>query len=350
MKSQITLQDIAKEVGVSVMAVSLALRNSPRISAERRKQIQQMARELGYCPNPLVSALITSRGRGHIPDITTIACFDSFNESIDLDLASYRPWKLIAKGIEERARELGFKAERFQAALYDFNNARINQVLKSRGIRGIIFLGGKLDWDPILEWEYFACVKTVSFYPKVNLHLVHGNPVAMIKIALDKLTGYGYTKIGLAVSEATNNVTDNMVTGTFFNYQSKIPAKQRVPVFSPFSLDEKHRVKGALCQWYRRHHPDAIISHSAEFNYQSELVPFGVKVPDDVAWANYYLLIPDGKTAGMLINTKESGHAAVNLLVQQLYFNNYGLPGIPLKVMISGMEWVDGATVPVKKH
>jgi hypothetical protein len=37
----VTMQKIADEAGVSRMAVSLALRNSPKISAETRERIQE---------------------------------------------------------------------------------------------------------------------------------------------------------------------------------------------------------------------------------------------------------------------------------------------------------------------
>ena len=39
------MKDIAREFGISVATVSRALKDSPRISEERRKAIQQYARE-----------------------------------------------------------------------------------------------------------------------------------------------------------------------------------------------------------------------------------------------------------------------------------------------------------------
>jgi DNA-binding LacI/PurR family transcriptional regulator len=47
----VTQDDVAERAGVSRGAVSLALRNSPRISKERRAEILQAAAELGYRPN-----------------------------------------------------------------------------------------------------------------------------------------------------------------------------------------------------------------------------------------------------------------------------------------------------------
>ncbi|WP_340146972.1 LacI family DNA-binding transcriptional regulator [Halomonas sp. PA16-9] len=51
MASRPTLKTIADQVGVTVSAVSLALRNDLRISQATRERIQQAAKELGYVYN-----------------------------------------------------------------------------------------------------------------------------------------------------------------------------------------------------------------------------------------------------------------------------------------------------------
>ncbi len=56
-----TMKDIAREFGISVATVSRALKDSPRISEERRKAIQQYAREHNFYPNAIGVALRHSR-------------------------------------------------------------------------------------------------------------------------------------------------------------------------------------------------------------------------------------------------------------------------------------------------
>ena len=56
-----TMKDIARELGISVATVSRALKDSPRISEERRKAIQQYAREHNFYPNVIGEALRHSR-------------------------------------------------------------------------------------------------------------------------------------------------------------------------------------------------------------------------------------------------------------------------------------------------
>jgi DNA-binding LacI/PurR family transcriptional regulator len=57
----VTMDDVAARAGVSRAAVSMALRNSPKVSAVRRAQILQFAAELGYRPNVNASRLARTR-------------------------------------------------------------------------------------------------------------------------------------------------------------------------------------------------------------------------------------------------------------------------------------------------
>ena len=60
-KAPMTMKDIAREFGISVATVSRALKDSPRISVERRRAIQQFAREHNFYPNAIGEALRHSR-------------------------------------------------------------------------------------------------------------------------------------------------------------------------------------------------------------------------------------------------------------------------------------------------
>ena len=60
-KTNVSLKDIALSLGLSVDAVSKALRDSNQISEETKKIVKQKAKELGYVKNPSALALKTGR-------------------------------------------------------------------------------------------------------------------------------------------------------------------------------------------------------------------------------------------------------------------------------------------------
>jgi len=94
--SPLTMKDIANEFGISVATVSRALKDSPRISLERRQLIQQYAREHNFTPNVLAESLRHSR----IQPQKVIGV-------IMPELVHYY-FSTILKGIEEEASAHGY--------------------------------------------------------------------------------------------------------------------------------------------------------------------------------------------------------------------------------------------------
>lgn len=57
----ITIKDLAEKLNISVSTVSRALKDNPEISQATRKQVQDLAKQLGYHPNPIAVALKTHK-------------------------------------------------------------------------------------------------------------------------------------------------------------------------------------------------------------------------------------------------------------------------------------------------
>ena len=57
----ITIKDIAEKLNISVSTVSRALKDNHEISAQTRKTVQDLAKQLGYKPNPIAVALKTHK-------------------------------------------------------------------------------------------------------------------------------------------------------------------------------------------------------------------------------------------------------------------------------------------------
>jgi DNA-binding LacI/PurR family transcriptional regulator len=91
------MKDIAAHFGISVATVSRALKDSPRISAERRAAIQQYAREHNFTPNMIAESLRHSR----IQPMKVIGV-------IIPEFAHYY-FSSILSGIEEEASAHGYR-------------------------------------------------------------------------------------------------------------------------------------------------------------------------------------------------------------------------------------------------
>ena len=56
--SSVSIKDIARKAQVAPSTVSRALRDHPRIGEDTRRQIQELARRMGYIPSEAARVLV----------------------------------------------------------------------------------------------------------------------------------------------------------------------------------------------------------------------------------------------------------------------------------------------------
>lgn len=123
MHRQVSIQDIAQAAGVSHATVSRALRDSPLISAQVRRNIQQLADEMGYTPNAVAQSLKGRRSNTIGLVVTSIA--DPF-------------YGRLTRGVDEVAKEAGVdvflgvsynSAEQELAVIRSFHRRRVDGII-----------------------------------------------------------------------------------------------------------------------------------------------------------------------------------------------------------------------------
>jgi len=122
----LTMKDIAKAFNTSVATVSRALKDSPRISAERRAAIQQYAREHHFTPNVIAESLRFAR----IQPIKIIGVIiPEFNHFY---------FSSVLSGIEEEASSHGYRIMVAQSNEKYEREVRICQSFYENKVCGII--------------------------------------------------------------------------------------------------------------------------------------------------------------------------------------------------------------------
>src|SRR5215217_2072631 len=133
---RVSLREIARQLGVSHVTVSLALRDSPQISAAMREKVKQLAEELGYRPDPMLSALSSYRlGKVEPSFRAVIGWINSWPEPEQL--RAHEEFDAYWKGASTAAGKLGYQLEEFRVGKA-LSPARLHQILSTRGVQGLL--------------------------------------------------------------------------------------------------------------------------------------------------------------------------------------------------------------------
>jgi LacI family fructose operon transcriptional repressor len=333
-----TLKEIAKYTGFGLSTVSLALRNDPKLRKTTGDSIREAAQRLGYVPNPLVSALMTQVRNKRVTRSARIALISRLKHGVTRSSSQNIFYSSLYQSIVKHAESRGFGIDEFYLGCDKLSDARLADILKARGIHGILLFPGSHDPKieyPELPWGRFSTVLIGHNTLQNKLHQVVPDYSFNIDCALDHTQAQGETKIGFAVTRAVNQATNRHWSSRFLLYQNSISKRHRVPMLLS---ESDSNFRSELVGWYHKYRPEVLLI--AGEGAHRLLVRNGVRIPDDVQLVN---LVQRGEVglAGIAPNTDQVGHVAVEFLVSLLETNKSGLPPVPQTIAIKG-HWRDG--------
>ncbi len=251
-ESRVTLQDIAKEVGLTVAAVSMALRDHRRIPERTRERVRRAAAELGYRPDPLVSGLARYRRRATADAGAVIAVVETHRDT--------RPAEL--EPLRELATGMGYRLDRFRLVDYPSQRA-LARVLQARGIVGVLFRESEAGM--VLEadvWKEFQAVYAGPYPGDGEVHapvdVVRHNPFDGVVEAWRRARAAGARRIGLYLLTSDSGLTglDRKVLGAYTVLQHE--EKRGFPRLTP--LIQFGRPSGEACrEWVEKEKPEVVL-------------------------------------------------------------------------------------------
>ena len=343
---RITIRDVAAELGVSHTTVAMALRNHHTISLKRREQVRRMAEKMGYRPDPFLSALAAYRKQisplkiqGAVAWVTHWQQSTSPNKKLAFEAGLWR-------GAFETASRLGYHLDEIRWEK-GFSAKRFEQILLARGVRGTLIPPHNTapEWDNF-DWSKFSIVRLSQSIVSPDSNLVTIDHFRAIVMAVRKISGYGYRRIGLVIGESYNRRLGGSNVGGFLAAHDLLGLK---PVLAPLKTDygdrsawEMGQQKSNLEKWLKRFNPDAILTTDAEI--PGLLRELGYRIPEDIAVAGTAVSdIP--VDAGIEQHSEAVGRIAMETLAKQLNMNECGEPVDPACILIEA-RWQDGKALP----
>jgi len=332
------MSDVAAAARVSTATVSRALRDDPRIQPHVRERVKQAARELNYAPHPLVQALMTQRRNRQTSGPETLAVVTNYPHD-GWQTKDVCRWYF--RGIQQRAQELGYRVEVFSLEALNHDGARLCEVLRARGIRGML-LGFSRDVEQpaVLEVSDFCVVGLSTYFRELPVERVHLNGFHNVKLAFHSLRELGYRRPALVAPESNNTIIGRQWSAAALDDQwSQTASSWCPPLLTANREDEQERFHS----WFTQYRPDALLVYKEPV--AKWLGALGLRVPGDVGVAFLYGTERERRlTAGIDGELHLVGAAAINLLVQKLHNNDFGLTDHPREVLIPGI-WRNGPTV-----
>ena len=222
-----TMKDIARELGISVATVSRALSDSPRISEERRRQIQAYAREHNFTPNVLAESLRHSRVKpmkmiGVILPEFVHYYFASILAGIEKEASSRGYRLMVAQSGEQYEREVRICQSFFESKVCgiivsqakDTHRYEHFQRLMDQGVPLVFYdrICTGVNASRVVVDDYMGAYNAVKYLIDTGCRRIayYGSQMNL-EIAKNRFNGYkdALLKHGLQYDESITRVCDN---------------------------------------------------------------------------------------------------------------------------------------------
>jgi len=310
-RAMATIQDVARDAGVSTATVSRVLSAPERVTEATRARVLEAVDRLGYAPNVAAKMLRTLRTEKilvTVPDISN----PFFSQ--------------VIRGVEEAATAAGYSVLLGDTRHEEEREEQYAQMLRRKEADGLIFLGHRLP-DALAEMiatlgPRAPVVNGCEFSPELGVSGAHIDNARAAAEAMDHLYGLGHRRVGVITGPLASPISRDRLAGAQAAAARYGSAGELVAVVGDFSIESGLREALALLE--ARRPPTALFCFSDEMAMGAlEAVrrlrlkcPQDVSVMgfDDIRFARY--LDPPLTTVSQPMD--RIGHEVVRLLLEIL--------------------------------
>lgn len=339
--NKVTIATIAKLVGTSANTVSLALRDSKRISSAKREYIQGVAKKLGYESNPYHSEVMRRIRRGTRAG-ENIALFNLHPSphSLKTDPSMSR----LIEGVRSRAKATDHSLTELWLGDRSTSPARVQRILDTRSIRAGIIIGASMQRPTFHHyrklWQNNVCANLAirTLDPELPFSCV--DHYMLILDAIMELSRRGYTRPALLITKQIEQWVDFRFHAAMQVGQELIMRTSTIPEFTECNEPPGSGMPCTFGAWFDRYQPDSILTFFPEV--RDWILAMNRRVPEDVGIVLMDRLPRGHDFAHMDQHMATVGMNGVDLLTSLLLARN---SEHPYKLIHNRASWVDGPTV-----
>ena len=340
---QVTIADLAKELGLGKATVSLALRDDARIRHETRLRVKKLAELRGYQTNPMVAHVMSQLRSARISNYRATLGLVNLAPRQE-DLLSNTTFHAIEEGFRARAIELGYSVDDFWLGDPIYRDPeKLKSVLRARRIEGVALLAmNEKDHLPKEILTILSDCVVVGLGVRLVQPLIHcccNNQYGTCLNAVRQVLESGKRRLGLVL----HRQNDRLLNGKFsmgFRYALEESGDRPEVAASRVWSFQADDIEGFF-RWHESFRPEWILTNRTEI---ADWLRKGPAVTRKTALAH---LDWDGSMAGWAGMNQHNdlvGAYGVDLLTAHLARRDIGLP-LSAKTMLVESEWVDGVSM-----
>ena len=323
-----SLVKVAREADVALSTASLALRGSPLVKAATADRVRAAAARLGYQADLRMGSLMARIRRAKAGRDRERLAF-VWVSATRAETRRHYFCKATFAGAKRRAEELGCAVEEFWLRDDGMSAARLETVLVTRGITGVVFSAPLHDMEVSVDWNWShfaaAIIGNSEFHP--SLHRAGHYHYRSMWTAMEKIRAAGCGRPA-AILDASHHRRIHGVHQAAFLANHPLP-KQALAM-TRFDLPG---TAAETLAWVTAAKADALI--------------FVVRPPEETLRvlrevpALKRIVTLASATADLPgIDMREDliAASAVDLVVAQLHRNERGVPAHPTTLLLEG-EW-----------
>lgn len=311
--NQVTIKDIARELGISPSTVSRALKDHPDISPETKKAVNELAEKLNYQPNIVALSLRQSKTNTIGVIIPEIVHFF---------------FSTVISGIEDVANKAGYNVIITQSnELVEREKASIKTLFNSRVDGMLISLSRETNAYDHIDNILAKGVPMVFFdrvYNTINSSKVIVDDLSGAKDATQHLIDQGCKRIAHIEGPPNLDITKQRLEGYLeVLKENKIPVDQELIVSCPSgTIEEGKSATEKLLKLGNR--PDAIFATNdpAAMGAMQAIKEAGLSIPNDIAVVGFsnwiFSALLDPSLSSVDQPGFEMGQEAAKLLIRQI--------------------------------
>ena len=332
----VTIRSLAASLRLSRATVSAALRGTGRVAASTKHRVLEAAKKMGYRHNPLAGAVMSVLRRSRAGTFRGVI---AAVELLEPDRPGHGPFHSeLLLGARERCTRFGFRLEHFGVGRAGLPMTRLNRILHSRGIHGLLLLP---TWHTAnfsgLSWDRYAGIYTDYNLAEPNLHSICSDPYGVMKMALQRLHYLGYRRPGLMIDHERNERLHRRHTAAFHAFYPPAEHGKAVP-----ALVTRELTRREFESWFRRYRPDVVLCHFTHVIDWMESC--GARVPATHGFVCLNFINQQRPCASLDLQPREIGARGCELLIGQLHNNARGIPLQAARTTILP-RWQEGPTV-----